>query len=104
MSTFHRVMPEGDLLEGKMLGVDVGGRDLLLCRTKDGVHALDNLCTHGTARLSEGRLRGVRVICPLHGASFDCRSGAVLAPPARDAQRSFETRVVDGWIEVGIAE
>jgi hypothetical protein len=104
MSTFHRVLPDSDLLEGKMMGVDVNGRDLLLCRTKEGIHAIDNLCSHGTARLSEGRLRGVRIICPLHGASFDCRSGAVLAPPARDPQRAFTTRVVDGWVEVALTE
>ena len=104
MTTFHRAVPESDLPDGKMLGLEIAGRDVLLCRSRDGIHALDNLCTHGTARLSEGRLRGVRVICPLHGASFDCRSGAVLAPPARDPQRSYETRLVDGWIEVGLPD
>jgi nitrite reductase/ring-hydroxylating ferredoxin subunit len=102
MSTFHRVMPESDLPEGRLHGVVIAGRDLLFVRTKDGVHALDNLCNHGTARLSEGRLRGVRVICPLHGASFDCRNGALLGAPASAPQCAHPTRSVDGWIEVAL--
>ena len=103
MPTFHRVLPEADLVEGQMRGLALEGHDLLLVRTKEGLYALDNQCTHGAARLSEGRLRGVRVICTLHGASFDCRSGAVLALPARDPQRAYATRLVDGWIEVALA-
>ena len=55
------------------------GRSIVLCRTKDGWYALDDVCTHAYAKMSEGRLRGFRLICPLHGASFDCRTGAVLA-------------------------
>jgi nitrite reductase/ring-hydroxylating ferredoxin subunit len=100
MPTFHRALADADLAEGQMRGLVLNGVDLVLVRTKDGLYAMDNQCTHGAARLSEGRLRGVRVICPLHGASFDCRSGAVLALPARDPQRAYPTRILDGWIEV----
>ena len=66
----------------------LGGAAVLLCHTRDGVHAVENICTHAYARLDEGRLRGHRLICPLHGASFDARTGAVLGAPATQALRS----------------
>ncbi|MFM7396818.1 MAG: Rieske (2Fe-2S) protein [Gammaproteobacteria bacterium] len=92
-----------ELAEGKMMGVELGGRAIVLCRTKDGINALDNVCSHAYALMHEGRLRGNRLICPLHGASFDCRTGAVLGAPATSPLATFAVRVgVDGTIEVGL--
>jgi len=95
-----RVLAEDDLAAGGMRCIEVEGQPVLLCRTRDGVHTVDVVCTHAYARLDEGRLRGHRLICPLHGASFDVRSGAVLGAPATEALRSHATRVQDGFIEV----
>lgn len=100
---FQRALALTDLPVNSMRGVELEGRSVLLCHTAQGVFAVDEICTHGEARLGEGRLRGVRVICPLHGASFDCRSGAVLGAPATVPLASHLTRIVDGWIEVALA-
>lgn len=89
-----------ELRPGAMRAVMVGGREILLCRTPGGVFALDNICTHAHARMCEGRLRSMRLICPLHGAAFDVRDGHVLAAPAVSALRTYRTRLVDGAIEV----
>ena len=76
---------------------------VLVVHTKDGaVHAVHNVCSHAYAKLDEGRLRGIRVICPLHGASFDVRTGAVLGAPATVPLASYPVRVVDGRIEVQV--
>ena len=56
--------------------------------------------SHAYARLCEGRLRGTRLICPLHGASFDVRDGRVLGPPAAQPLAAFALRVTDGRIEL----
>ena len=100
--SFLRALALGDLPVNSMRGVELAGRRVLLCHTAQGVFAVDEICTHGEARLGEGRLRGVRVICPLHGASFDCRSGAVLGAPATTPLAPHATRLVDGWIEVAL--
>jgi len=63
---------------------------------------VDNICTHALTRMDEGRLRGVRLICPLHGASFDIRDGRVLGAPASRPLPSYGVRVVDGVIEVAL--
>ena len=68
-----------------------------MCHTKSGVFALDNICSHAYARMSEGRLRGTRLICPLHGASFDVRDGRVLGPPATQPLAATRTRRAMAW-------
>lgn len=87
---------------GSMRACMVGGRELLICHSRDGVFALDNICTHAHARLSEGRLRATRLVCPLHGATFDIRDGRVLGPPAEVPLPTHEVRIVDGAIEIAV--
>jgi nitrite reductase/ring-hydroxylating ferredoxin subunit len=74
----------------------------VLCRSRDGVHALDDLCTHAEARMSEGKLRGTRLACPLHGAAFDVRDGRVLTGPATRPLQTHPLRVVAGKVEVAL--
>jgi nitrite reductase/ring-hydroxylating ferredoxin subunit len=89
-----------ELPVGSMRACTVGGRELVICHTREGVFALDNICTHAHARLCEGRLRATRLVCPLHGASFDIRDGRVLAPPAEVPLPSYPVQVIDGAVEV----
>jgi nitrite reductase/ring-hydroxylating ferredoxin subunit len=96
------LIPLGEIAEGKMHACAVGGREIVICRTKDGIYALDNVCTHAYARLSEGRLRGSRLICPLHGASFDVRNGNPLGAPATRPLATHAVRVTDDCIEVSV--
>jgi nitrite reductase/ring-hydroxylating ferredoxin subunit len=91
-----------DLPEGRMSACLIGGREILICHTRDGIFALDNVCTHAYARMTEGRLRGTRLICALHGACFDVRNGRVLAPPAQRPLAAHTVRLVAGMIEVAI--
>lgn len=100
---FVRLCPADAIPEGRMQRFTLGEREVVVCHARDGFHALDNMCTHGTARLDEGRLRGVRLICPLHGASFDCRNGSVLGAPATVPLVTHAVRVVDGHVEVALA-
>ena len=99
---FHAVIPLAALPRGRMQCVTVAGREVLICHTREGVFAVDNICTHALARMDEGWLRGARLTCPLHGASFDVRDGRVLGPPANRALRQYPTRIVAGMIEVAL--
>jgi 3-phenylpropionate/trans-cinnamate dioxygenase ferredoxin subunit len=100
---YHAALPLADLAPGTMRCVTLAEQPVLVVRTKDGaVHAVHNVCSHAYAKLDEGRLRGTRVICPLHGASFDVRTGAVLGAPATLPLKSYPVRVVDGRIEVQV--
>jgi nitrite reductase/ring-hydroxylating ferredoxin subunit len=89
-----------DIAAGKTLCVAVDGREILLCRTSDGVFAVDNLCTHAAARLCEGKLKGHRLLCPLHGAAFDVRDGSALTRPASIALATYPVRLDDAGISL----
>jgi 3-phenylpropionate/trans-cinnamate dioxygenase ferredoxin subunit len=101
-SSFEPAMRLIDLPEGRMSACQISGRKILVCHTRDGIFALDNVCTHAYARMTEGRLRGTRLICPLHAACFDVRDGRVLAPPAQQPLATHALRLLDGMIEVAI--
>jgi 3-phenylpropionate/trans-cinnamate dioxygenase ferredoxin subunit len=99
---FLPALPLAQLPLGGMCARVLLGRELLFCHTRAGIFALDNICTHAHARLCEGRLRGTRLMCPLHGAAFDVRDGRVLGKPAEVALPSFAVRVVAGVVEVAL--
>ena len=97
-------MPLAQLPRGAMQACMLGGREIVLCHTRAGVFALDNICTHAEARLSEGRLRKTRIVCPLHGAAFDLRDGRVLCSPAVHAVRAHPVRIHSEQVEVDLSE
>ncbi len=99
---WHRIVALEEVPQGRMHAVEIGGRDLVICHSRDGWFALDNVCTHAYARMHEGRLRGCRIICPLHGASFDIRDGTVLGAPATAPLSTYPLRIVDGHVEVAL--
>jgi nitrite reductase/ring-hydroxylating ferredoxin subunit len=103
MAQFAAVMKLAELPLGSMRACTVGERELVICHTREGVFALDNICTHAHARLCEGRLRATRLVCPLHGASFDIRDGRVLGPPAELPLSTHAVRVVEDTIEVAVS-
>lgn len=84
-----------DLPQGKTLCIERNGEEILLCHTAEGIFAVDNLCTHGAARLCEGKLKGHRILCPMHGAAFDVRDGSALTRPAVRGLGCHEVRVED---------
>ena len=79
----ERVASASEVPEGEVRVVDcAGGRSLALSNVGGELHAIDNVCTHDSGPLGEGRLRGNRIICPRHGAAFDARTGRALTLPA----------------------
>ena len=76
-----------DVPTDDVVGIDVQGRDIALYGTDDGIHATDNICTHGHARLCDGFLEGHEIECPLHQGRFDIRSGKAMCAPLTEALR-----------------
>jgi nitrite reductase/ring-hydroxylating ferredoxin subunit len=101
---WHRACAIGELAPGRVTVRTVAGRGVAICRVTEGVFAVEDRCTHAETRMSEGRLRGCRLTCPLHGASFDVRDGRVLGGPARDPLASFPVRIESGNVELWMPE
>lgn len=95
-----RAVAEADLPDDTLTGVEVEGRQVLLHRNDQEIHALDNLCSHAGGLLSRGDVIDCAVECPLHGSRFDLRDGRVVRGPAHHPQPVLPTRIRNGWIEV----
>lgn len=77
-------------------------RELLLCRVRGRLHALDTLCPHEGGRLAEGPLvEGRYAFCPLHLYKFDPRDGRAVEVDCAPA-RTLPVREVDGVAEVRV--
>ncbi|MDJ0699878.1 MAG: Rieske 2Fe-2S domain-containing protein [Woeseiaceae bacterium] len=79
-----------------------GETEVVLARFRDEIYAVENLCSHAFARFNDGRLRGNRLMCPLHGACFNIIDGTSLGPPASRPIRSFPVRVEAGRVLAAI--
>jgi nitrite reductase/ring-hydroxylating ferredoxin subunit len=97
---WRRVAGAQDIAKGKTLCVEVNGREILVCHTNDGIFAVDNLCTHAAARLCDGKLKGHRILCPLHGAAFDVRDGSALTRPASIPLGTYAVQVDEEGISL----
>jgi len=78
MGEFTEVSKIDELKSGTMKAVNVAGREILLARVGDKYYAVDNLCSHMKGNLSQGKLEGTVVTCPLHGSQFDISNGRVV--------------------------
>jgi 3-phenylpropionate/trans-cinnamate dioxygenase ferredoxin subunit len=101
---YKRVARFDELPQGKTLCVELDGREILLCHTAEGVYAVDNLCSHAKARLSEGKLKGQKILCPLHGAAFDVRNGSALTRPAITPIASHSIKLEGDVILIAVAD
>jgi 3-phenylpropionate/trans-cinnamate dioxygenase ferredoxin subunit len=71
-------MKAGDLKDGAMKKVSVGGRDVLMVRIGGRYYGLDSKCPHLGGDLSKGSLDGTVLTCPVHGSQFDVTDGRAL--------------------------
>ena len=89
-----------DLEKGWVTRVQVGPRTLAVYDTPTGIHASLPVCNHGGADLCDGYFDGHLIECPLHQGAFDVRTGQPVSAPATRPMRVFETRVLDGRVQV----
>jgi len=86
-----------DLQDGEMrVFEDIGDYGIVVCRVDGELYAIEDNCSHADTPLSEGRLRSHNLTCPLHGTSFDVRTGEHSGPPAYEGVPCFKVKVEDG--------
>jgi nitrite reductase/ring-hydroxylating ferredoxin subunit len=82
-----------DFEEGRIHGLEVNGRQLILVNLEETLHVLDGICTHAYAELAMGFLTGEYVRCPLHLSQFDVATGEAIGPPAEEPLRTYPVEV-----------
>lgn len=92
---------------------DLAGRLGVVARLSDGlpgplavyhlsgkVYAVEDVCPHAGARLSEGTLEGPVITCPLHGSQFNLCTGERLRGPADVPLKTQRVEVEGGQVFV----
>jgi naphthalene 1,2-dioxygenase system ferredoxin subunit len=103
MSNWIDVAAEADLFEGAGIAFAPEGRDIAVFKLEDGVYAINNLCSHGNAKLCDGFVEGHNVACPFHQAMFDLRDGSVSCGPATEPAKSWPVKIEDGRVYLDLA-
>jgi 3-phenylpropionate/trans-cinnamate dioxygenase ferredoxin subunit len=104
-----------DVPPGTMKAVEMDGADVLLANVAGVYFAVEDLCPHGHGRLSEGTIDDGIVVCPVHGARFDVRTGRLRKPkvnqyglpyggPATRGLRTYQVDVEHGAVFVSDSE
>lgn len=101
--TWHALIAETDFPEDGKIASKLGGWYVLVAKTEDGLHAVNDRCTHQAALVSGGRVRRGAIMCPLHGARFELATGRCIGGTYRDL-RTFAVRVENGLIEVAVPD
>ncbi len=89
-----------ELQDRKPVKVSMNGEDICLTRIGNEVFAINDMCTHSEASLSEGDVTDFRIECWLHGAEFDLRTGEALTLPANIPVKTYPVSVVDDVVEI----
>lgn len=84
------------------LGVEVNGQKIGLFQSGETVHALEDICPHAFALLSQGFLQDGVIECPLHAARFDVATGKCLNEIGQRDIQCFPVRVVAGRVSIKV--
>ena len=102
MATFVKVAKIDELphREGKL--VEVSQKRIALFNVGGRYYAIDDVCPHRGAPLSEGEVEGEAVVCPWHGAIFELATGEVRRFPAVAGVCTYEVRLEGGEIAIAV--
>ncbi len=111
MAAFTDVCKTADIPAGTMKGFKCGDLDVLVANVGGTLYAVEGICPHMSGYLARGRLEGADVVCPVHGARYDLRTGKVtkdvpwiMKKMSKTAPRDLATypvRVENGTVSVG---
>ena len=73
--------------------VELGQVKAVVIRTRSGIYALGNKCTHYGAPLNKSVVKNDRIKCPWHGACFHIATGDIEDAPACDPLPTYNIRI-----------
>ncbi|MBD8162641.1 Rieske (2Fe-2S) protein [Erwinia persicina] len=81
---------------------NIEGREIGVYLVDGEYYALEDVCPHAYALLSQGFVEDGKVECPLHEAVFDIKTGRCLREPGERDLTRYPLRVVDGQIQINV--
>lgn len=71
----------GEVTEDVPFSVKQGEKEIGIFKVDDGFYAIEDVCPHAYALLTQGFVEGRTVECPLHEAIFDIPTGKLESGP-----------------------
>ncbi len=103
-ATYQTVAKTSDIQPGELMYVEVGDEFVCLINLDGEIHAINDTCTHEDASLSDGTIIGDEIECPMHGGSFDIRTGQPTNFPVVVAIEKYGVRIDGDDIQVEVPE
>lgn len=93
MGNLIKVAEVSDIPDNGVKKVSVEGMDIAIFNLEGVFYAISDTCTHEQASLSEGEIDGDNIICARHGATFNIKTGEVVALPAIIPASTYRVKV-----------
>ena len=101
MDGFTKIGTVDEVTRARPKRIALGQTDAVLFNVDGRILAVENNCPHQHfSRLHEGTLEGCTLTCPMHGWSFDLRTGKSVT--GAGSLKIFQVRIQDGavWVEL----
>ena len=99
MDGFTKIGLLTELKDRRPKSASINGSSVLVVLIDVELFAFENNCPHQHfALLHQGSIRGCEITCPMHGWTFDIKSGQ--STNGNGKLRNLEVKNVDGWVWV----
>ena len=101
MIEFKRVAKFNEIREQKGLLVTIGASDIAIFKRNGELFTINNVCSHQHfSLLHQGEIKNYEVTCPMHGWTYDIRTGKSTTGEGCVAMFKVKVEGEDVFIEV----
>lgn len=100
-----KVCKKNELPSGQSKSIQANGKDIGVFNIKDKLYAIDNLCIHAGAPLTEGSLDLEKcvVVCGWHSWGYDLATGKCVTHPRQDVfTKTYPVEIVGDEVFVTV--
>lgn len=102
MADWQKICSDDDVSEDEPVTAKIGDAQIGVFRVNGALYAIEDVCPHAYALLSQGFIEGEEVECPLHEAMFHIPTGKCLREPAERDLKTYDVKVEDGEVFVNV--
>lgn len=101
--TWTRIACTADIPAGECRAAEVDGEHIVVINIDGGFYALNNICTHQFAFMSEGCVDGEYIECPMHQGRFHIPTGAAQGTPVTRPLKTYPVKIEGDGVFVQLA-
>lgn len=102
--SWQTVCTKNQVQEDFPFSTKVNGQEIGIYVLDGEYYALEDVCPHAYALLSQGFVEDGKVECPLHEAMFDIKTGKCLREPADRDVKAYPVRILDDSVQLQLSD